>query len=488
MLPLANAALLTACADFKGIGSTAQMWTPDFYATEISLPAQAGEWPHEDWVAEIGGTALVSLVEEALTGNPGLQAAAARLASARALVQGAASASRPQVNAFFSSTYQRFTENAQASPDIAGRHVSDNALGLNASYELDFWGKHAAARRAALSEAKAAEAELHAARLVLTAEIARIWVQIARQFAQLDLVEQQIDIREKFARLTQMRFTVGLDAQGENHQVRGQVAALRIEQGQWEEAIALSRNQLAALLGQGPDRGLAIGRATLPEIDIPALPANLPLDLLGRRPDVLAARWRVDAAAGGIDNTKARFYPNINLVAFAGLASLGLSNLLNAGSQVEGTGPAISLPIFDGGSLQAQLRDRVAAYDRAVVAYHQALTQALHDVADQVQSLRASESQIGNRQAATEAARASLELAQRKLRAGGASLLQVLSTELAWIEQCRLDLDAAARRAELRIGLFKALGGGFDASRYGLTPAEAAKAAQPGHPAEKQAS
>jgi NodT family efflux transporter outer membrane factor (OMF) lipoprotein len=464
----AAALLLSSCANFSGIGSAAQMRTPVDYAAGASLPAEGGQWPDHSWAAGIGGAPLQALIDEALASNPGLQVAAARVAAAQAMAEAAGAAARPSVGANFSSTYQRYTEHGMVPPQLAGQTKSDNRLALDFSYEFDFWGRHAAELRAALSQGKAAEAEQYTSRLVLTASIARAWVQLARQHAQLDLVGRQMIVRQEIDRITQLRFAAGLDARVENEQARQQLASLRAEQAQWQEAIALTRNQLAALLGQGPDRGQAIARPGLPQEAVLTLPDALPLTLLGRRPDIVAARWRVEAAQGDFDTATAQFYPNVNLIAFAGFSSLGLSSLLQSGSRIAGIGPAIRLPVFEGGRLRAQLKGKAAGYDAAVATYNQTLTDALHEVADQVQSLRAADIQSEHQRAATQAAANGLRLAQQRERIGTTHMLPVLATEMSWLLQRKVELDSQARRADLRIGLIKALGGGFDAAAEGI--------------------
>ena len=374
------------------------------------------------------------------------------------------------IGASFSSTYQRYTEHGIVPPPLAGQSKSDNQLALNFSYDFDFWGKHAAELRAAVSQERAAEAEHHMSHMVLTTSIARAWIQLARQYGQLDLIGQQLVVRGKIDRLTQLRVKAGLDTQTENQQARQQMAVLRAEQAQWQEAIALTRNQLAALMGQGPDRGQGIARPSLPPEAAMALPSELPLTLLGRRADIVAARWRAEAAQGDIDTAKAQFYPNINLMAFAGFSSLGLSNLLQSGSRIAGIGPAIRLPVFEGGSLRAHLKGRVAAYDGAVASYNQTLTDALREVADQLQAARAAAIQSEHQHVATQAAANNLKLAQQRERIGTTNMLPALSTEMAWLMQRKVELDSQARRTDLRIGMIKALGGGFDAAAQDLAP------------------
>jgi len=355
--------------------------------------------------------------------------------------------------------------------------------------------------RAAVSGDKAAQAEQYSARLMLTTAIVRSWVQLARQYDQLDLVEQQQELRAKIDNLTQLRLKAGLDTQSDKQASILQTALLRSEHAQWQESIALTRNQLAALVGKGPDRGLTIARPSLPGDAATTLPDNLPLQLMGRRPDIVAARWRVEAAQGGIDAAKTDFYPNVNLSAFIGQSALGMQYLLKSSSRVVGVEPAISMPIFEGGRLRAQLKGKVAQYDVAVATYNQALNDAYHDVADQVQSLRVNTTQLENQHAATQAAVNSLKLAQQREHVGTVNMLQVYAAEATLLSQRRMELDTKARRADLSVALIKALGGGFDDGAQHLnqtSPEQEHSAEQPAasatpanssnQPAEKSAS
>lgn len=465
----ASALLLSSCANFQGIGpSVKQKFVTDYAAG--SLAGGSGQWPAAgaSWAGTIGGKPLQDLVDAALAGNPGMVIAAARVRASRALAEAVHGAAQPAVGASLDSSYQRFTENGMVPAPLQGSFENDNRLALNFSYEFDFWGRHAAQWRSALSQAKMAQAEQHGARLVLTAAVAQAWVQLARQSAQLDLAERQQALHRQIERLTQQRITAGLDADSDAQQVRLQGAALHGEQLQWQQAIALTRNQLAALMGQGPDRGLRIARPNLPDLEAFQLPPQLPLALLGRRPDIVAARWQVEAAQGDIDSSRAQFYPNVNLLGFAGFSSLGLSNLLDGGSSIVGIGPAIRLPIFEGGQLRAQLKGRVAAYDGAVASYNQSLTQALREVADQLQSLQASALQLRNQAVALQAARQNLQLEQQRWQVGTTNKLQLLAAESRWLSQRKLVLDLQARRVALQVGMVKALGGGFEATRNAL--------------------
>jgi NodT family efflux transporter outer membrane factor (OMF) lipoprotein len=464
----ASAVLLAACANYKGISSNAHMDGAGDFATATSLPGQGGHWPRQNWAENIGGSPLQDLVNEALAGNPNLQAAQARINGARAMAEAAGAAKKPTVGASASDTYERFTEYGLIPPPYGGQYYSDVELGMNFNYDFDFWGKHDAELRRAVSDEKAAEAEQYNARLMIATAVARTWVQLGRQYEQLEIVQRQQAIRAQVDKLTQLRLNAGLDTQTEKQTTILQTAALKNEESQWQEAIALSRNQLGALLGKGPDRGLSIAAPVLPAASAADLPDNLPLELIGRRPDVVAARWRVEAAQGGIADAKAQFYPNVNITAFIGQSALEWADILKPGARTLGIGPAITMPVFEGGRLRAQLKGRVAAYDGAIATYNQALNDALHDVADQVQSAHYAKVQSDTQHTATDAAEANLKLARQREQVGTVNMLQVLGTESSWLAQRKVQTDIDARRADLRIALIKALGGGFDANGAGL--------------------
>jgi NodT family efflux transporter outer membrane factor (OMF) lipoprotein len=280
-------------------------------------------------------------------------------------------------------------------------------------------------------------------------------------YAQRDVAERAIAQRRDLTELSHQRLTAGLDTQVETTQARGTVAAAQTELQRVDEDIALARNQIAALLGKGPDRGLAIGRPTLLAHATPLLPDNLTIDLLGRRPDLVAARWRVEAMSKDIDVARAEFLPDVSLTAFAGLASLDPSNLLMGISRTFGIGPAIRLPIFEGGRLRANLKGKYAQYDLAVANYNQTLVDALRETADNVASIRSVDAQIQTQHEALSLAERAYSLATMRYKAGLGTQLTVLNAESNVLQQRRLATDLQARRLDLQMGLMKTLGGGY---------------------------
>lgn len=461
---LAPALLVAACASPEGLHTHAKLTDPGKLEATRSISGarfSPDAWPGADWWKSFGDAQLDALIGEALADSPSIQLARARVRRANALAEAAGAPRRPQLNASANPTYQRFTENFIYPPPFAGNWYWQNMGTLDFSYDFDFWGKNAAAYAAALGQAKAAEADAYAARLVLSAGIARAYVQLGRAYDLLDLAHDTLATREQVLALVRHRVAAGIDSRVELKQAEAEIPAAREQIAQIEETIALTRNQLAALAGRGPDRGLKIER---PRLAAPAgalLPSKLPADLIGRRPDVIASRWRVEAAARDIDVARARFYPDVNLAAFVGLQSLGWSKFIDSGSAIAGVGPALSLPIFDGGALRGNLGARDAEYDAAVEQYNQTLADALREVADQLAAFRSVEQQRPQVTEGLAAAQEAYDLALVRYKAGLSSLLTVLSAESQVTAQRSLVADLRARELDASIDLAHALGGGY---------------------------
>jgi len=268
-------------------------------------------------------------------------------------------------------------------------------------------------------------------------------------------------LRAKTAELFGKRFENGLETKGSLRQAESRRESSAADVLSLEEQIALTRNKLAALLGAGPDRGLSLARPKLDFSRTFALPATLSADLIGRRPDLVAARLRAEAAAKRIHVARAAFYPNVNLSAFIGVQALGVDMLKESGSDIGSVGPAISLPIFNGGRLRAQLRGAEAEYAEAVANYDKTLVQALQEVADAAVSQRALGAQIERVDAAVDAAREAWRVQNDRYQGGLATYLEVLSAEDYLLGNLRTQTDLASRSMTLDVALNRALGGGY---------------------------
>ena len=436
-------------------------------SSRVLSPETAGAWPQARWWAAFGDAQLDALVEEALAGHPTLRIAQARLAQAFALVDAAIASASPGIVGGLDVTRQRFSVSGTVPPPVAGTTRTTARLAMDFSYEFDYANRNDAAIAAARAAEAAAGADAQAARLALSSAVARGYFQLQALFAQRAITGREREQAERRLLLVRQRISAGLETEAELSRVGAVPPGLRASIAQLDAAIALARNQLAALAGKGPDRGLSIVQtpAGARAKGAPGLPPALPLDLLGRRPDLAAARWRVEAAAGEIEVAKKRFLPNVNLIAFAGIASLGLDRLLAAGSGIGGAGPAVRLPLFSAGGLQAGLRGREADYDLAVERYNELLLYAVREVADEVQTRRVLESERAERRLAYAASEQARRVALERYDAGIANYLEVLDAEAPLYALQRMDSDLSARALLAEVGLYRALGGGYEDGR-----------------------
>jgi NodT family efflux transporter outer membrane factor (OMF) lipoprotein len=463
----AIAVLLAACASTNGLKPTASLHAADSLAAEHTLAdatLRADAWPGRDWWTALADPQLDQLIREGLRDSPSLKVAAARTRAALAEAGISAAARAPQATLSADATRERLSANGIFAPPFAGSTSTLSDLQITLSWEVDFWGKQRAAYESALSLAQASAVDADAARLALSTSIAHAYIELQHDYLLLDVADSTLSQREQIVALTRDRNAAGLDSRLEVKQTEEAVPAAREQIIQLQERIDLTRHQLAALLGQGPDRGTSIARPAATALVDPALPSRLPSDLLGRRPDLIAERLRVAAAADTIKVRQADFYPNVDLVAFAGFQRLGPGALISAGERQTGVGPALDLPLFDAGRRRAQLAGADAAYDAAVEQYNQTLADALREVADSLSSLRSVAAQRIEQQQAVDAAGNAYDLAVLRYREGIGNYLQVLATEDALLAQQRLEADLRARRLDLSVALVGALGGGFEAA------------------------
>ncbi|MGH8080325.1 MAG: efflux transporter outer membrane subunit, partial [Lysobacter sp.] len=350
-------------------------------------------------------------------------------------------------------------------PDpVGGKYLGAHVLMLSFKYSPDLWGGKHARWQAALGQSHAAEVEAQAARLTLSSNIARTYVSLAQAFEAQDVAKAEKARSERLLSLGQQRVKAGLDNQLQIRNAQSASASADQQVQQAQQQIDAARNALAALLGKGPDRGLDIARPTLLAVKPPAVPAVLPSELLGHRPDVVAARWRVEASSHEIKAAKTDFYPSVNLSAIVGLATGHLSDLFSSDAKLLQGGPAISMPIFDGGRLRNQLAETDAEYDVAVANYNQSLVGALREVADALQSSRSLDDQLMSAQQARDASQQAWQIATTRYRAGLGTQLDVLSAQRPLLQLDQQLAGLRAQRLAAQIDLDRALGGGIELS------------------------
>jgi NodT family efflux transporter outer membrane factor (OMF) lipoprotein len=458
---LALAAALGGCASTHGLAPQGRLMDADRLAAGRSLDGfSAAAFPQRDWWTSLGDPQLDALIDEALAGTPTLEAADARVRQAIAQAGLADSARQPSLGAGAQYSALRIPETVAPEP-LGGSYKGAFLLTLNLKYDPDFWGGKRARWQAALGQARASEVDAQAARLTLASNIAAAYVVFAQAHAAHEVAQAEQARAAHLLELSRQRVDAGLDSQLPLRQAESGVAGARLQAETAQQQIAVARNALAALLGQGPDRGLRIATPALLAAPAPTVPSVLPSELLGHRPDVVAARWRVEAAQRGIEASKAAFYPTVNLAGMVGLASGGLSDLFGSDALLVQGGPAISLPIFDGGGLRNQLAKSDADYDLAVATYNQALVAALREVADALQAARALDAQIASASRAKAAATSAWQLAQSRYRAGLATQLDVLAAQQPLLQFDQQLTALQAQRLTAVIDLDRALGGGL---------------------------
>jgi NodT family efflux transporter outer membrane factor (OMF) lipoprotein len=449
LLPLIASA---ACASVPNLGAEPQMRSASDYASGASLSPAGAPWPDQGWWLRYGDRQLTGLIEEGLAGSPDLEAAAARFRTAQGYSQAAGAALAPTIDAFATSEFTK-RENIDV--------MSEGSAGLSLSFDLDLWGKNRAALAAATSDAEAAGYELAEARLALTTGIASAYADLAQLYRQRDTLESALRIRSETLKLVSQRVEIGLDTRAELKQAEGRVSEARDDLSANEEAIGLTRNALAALIGKGPDRGLAIQRPAIAAFVAQGIPVNATIDLIGRRPDVAAYRASVEASGSRIKEARAAFYPNINISALIGLSAFGLGDIFSTSSQFGSVSPAVSLPLFHGGALSGQYRGARGRYDEAVALYNRQVITALRETADAVTSRRALDARLIESRSALADYEEANSLARKRYERGLSTYLDVLSAEES-VLSARLNVAELETRAfVLDVALVRALGGGF---------------------------
>ncbi len=461
-LAVAVSLVMSGCAGLPAAQLLQPMRSINQYQSESALAAPAVAWPDERWWQRYADPQLDELMQEGLANSPDMAVAAARLRNAEAGRQVSNAALYPQVTGNGSATEQKQSYHYLTPRSMTPDGWQDyGRASIDFSWEIDFWGKNRAALAAATSELQASQAELAQARLTLATSIATDYAELAHLFATRDTLAEAVRVRTRTAELFAQRFANGLETRGSLREAEARQAAAEGDLLQADEQIGLQRNRLAALLGAGPDRGRVIARPEFKFEHHFALPAELAVNLLGRRPDIVAARLQVEANLQRVDEKKAGFYPNVNLAAFVGVQSLGLNLLSKGGSSVGSVGPAISLPIFNAGRLQGELRGARARYEEAVANYNKTVTQALQDVADSAVSQKALGARLNKSEQAVGAASEAYQVARNRYEGGLSSYLEVLSAEDTLLTSLRALTDLRSRSFSLDVALTRALGGGY---------------------------
>lgn len=460
----AVALALAGCASTGDIAPQAAITDPNSLEAGAALATAdkgvAADSLKPAWWLAFGDPQLDQLVTRALNDSPSLRVAQARIRQAQAATGIARAGTLPTVQGEADLTRNHFTENEFIPPPYAGHNYWDNKILLEAGYGLDLWGKDRDAHEAALSTERAAQAEALAARLSLQTAVVRSYLQLALAYAQQDVAQAILDQQQQILDITQKRYKAGIGTQLDVSEAETPLPTTRAQLEQLHENIAQQQIRLAALVGAGPGVGERIARPQLDLARILPLPDAIPAHWLARRPDLSAQRWSIEAASKNIDAARARFYPDIDLKAFAGFQSLDFTHLLDSSSFLTGFGPAITLPIFNGGKLRAQLGASAAAYDVAVESYNETLVNALAQAASRISTIHSLDIQLDHTREALASAQKAYGIARNGYRAGLTEYLNVLSTQSRLFDEQRRIAQLQAERLDAHAVLIEALGGG----------------------------
>ena len=424
--------------------------------------ASSGDWPAADWWKAYRDPTLDRLVEMALGTSPTLETAHARFESARQSVRAAGAASGVHVDANADIDRQRLSDNGLIPPQLLGfTWYNQSDLGLQATYTFDWWGKQRDAVEAAMDQAHAAQADRSAAALMLASSIADAYFGWQADQARLSLAREKVQVEERQAAIMQERIAADLEPADALSNAQLGIAAAREARAGIEGSAKLRTVTLASLLGRSVAELPPLEPKPLPAVSI-GLPDHVSIDLIARRADLTASRWRVEAAERNLDAARAEFFPDVTINALLGLSSIDVGRLLEYGSRVPQASAAIHLPVFDSGRLKARYGASQAAIDAAVAGYRDTLVSAARDVAAQAASRAQISAQRAERLAQVDAAQAIAGSSAARVRQGITDVRAELAADASLIEQrdALLQIDSAAVSAD--IALKRALGGGYE--------------------------
>jgi NodT family efflux transporter outer membrane factor (OMF) lipoprotein len=455
---LLSASMLSGCVD----APPTEPQTRTVEAVQLGLHGEAAPHFPTEWWKTFQDPQVDRLAALVIANNPTLQGAMARMRAAQAQLAVNRTAEYPQ--ATFDAQEQRilFSKDYIIPPPYGGTYRWYGQVAANISWDLDFWGKQASLIEQARQSADAAALDVAAAHLALSGAFAQTYINLVLAWQDVEIADATTAERAGIIKLTKDRFDQGLENEASLEQAKALLANARAEQARVSAERETIIHALAALAGQGADAYPTITQPH-PQLDAALpLPTSLPVDLLSRRPDIIAARARIDATMAGREAAHADFYPNINIVGLIGFQAIGLSNLIGSNAFTYGAGPAVHLPIFDAGKIRAQYAGATAEVDSAIANYNETVLAAVRQTADAMTQVRAIAEQRRQEAEALASAERSFELAQSRYKTGLSGQIEVLNAE-ATLLMVRERLAAlVAQSAIQRVTLLLCVGGGFE--------------------------
>lgn len=461
-MPAAERAVALAAVVLLGGCSLA----PAYQVPSVAMPAayeqvepgMATAPLQEAWWHVFQDPLLDQLQQQLEQANPTLALAVAHYDAARAAAGEVASARAPQIGFSAGPVRQRQSDDKPLRSATQPAIYDSNTATFSLSFDLDLWGRLRNAAAAGRARADASGDDLAAARLSLSQQLAGLYLQFRGAEAQQVILRESIEDYRQALALTEDRFRGEIASELDVSRARHQLASAQADLDALDARHDLLRHALAELVG-APASGFTLAAAGLPAL--PTVPADLPSNLLQRRPDIAAAERRVFAANAGIGVARAAWFPQLSLTGLLGGQTSGGSALLDAGNRYWALGPLAALPVFDGGRRKAAKAGAEAEFDAASAQYRAAVLAAIRQVEDQLTLLHQLDAQRGHEQDAVAAARRAEQIAHDRYTAGAISYLDVVSAQTD-ARQAQLGLqDIQSRQLQASAALMAALGGGW---------------------------
>jgi multidrug efflux system outer membrane protein len=417
-------------------------------------------WPEAQWWTAYHDEQLNAIIKQALASGPSLEVAAAHIGTARSSLSRSLADLGLETSLYANANRQRYSGTGLFPAPIGGAYYTEETLRLDLRYNFDWWGKNRAQVAAAVGELNAGRATYAEAEQALAASIAQSYFRLQGAWARLANTEQLAATQTALVQDQAKRVARGLTTADDQRAADMELSLIRKQQMQLKSDIEHEREALRALAGADNTALADLKPVTLSPTPH-ALPARLGIELLARRPDLQAARWKLEASLSRIDAAKAAFYPDVNLTGSIGLDTVKVENLLQAASRTLYVGPTLSLPLFDSKRLDAQLDGARTARNERIAEYNQTIIEAVRDVAQGGAQLQGIEQQITQQTAATASARAQVASAQARMDQGLANNASVLNARLALLKQQDADLYLQQIQLLAEVALSNALGGGY---------------------------
>ncbi|HEX7270887.1 MAG TPA: efflux transporter outer membrane subunit [Casimicrobiaceae bacterium] len=446
---------------------------PDYVLPAVQTPAAFKEtegWkiaqprdnlPREHWWEVFGDPVLNGLVSQVDINNQNIKVAEANLRQARALTAQARSAFFPMVTGNASATRGAASGSGRTVGSNSGTGVVANVYNvqLDATWELDLWGR--VRRNVESSEAseQASTADLESAKLSAQAQVATDYLLLRVQDAVIELLQDTANAYDKSLTLTKNQYAVGVAGRSDVVLAETQLKSTQAQAIDAKVLRAQLEHAIAVLIGKPPSE-FSIAPAQVDKV-FPDIPVGIPSELLERRPDIAGAERRAAAANAQIGVAAAAFYPTVTLSATGGFASSSIANLFSLPSRYWSVGAALAQTLFDAGLRRAQTDQAIAAYDASVAAYRQTVLAAFQDVEDNLAALHYLEEEAAVQDAAVQAARESLTITLNQYRAGTANYLAVVVVQAGALNNERTAVTILGQRYAASVALIKALGGGW---------------------------